>query len=904
MNNIYYIGIFVLFVLFWLGIVYLAFLAWQYRRYRVWMGKKRNVCLLIKVPKNNEKTPLSAEQMYASLHGIYKNKWNRLLEGVLQEHISFEIVSSNKYIKFYVYASEEVVGFVEGQIYAQYPTVLIERVDDYISDYKYQNKDFASCELILDKDEVYPLRTFDTFEVDPLAGVTAVLSKLGDANNQIWVQFLIKPVDNQWQKKSQRVIGAIKSGYNNLNILASFGSLLTNLLGYISSSGSDLGVNNTDNKKTLSGPEEEAVASINKKAVKLGFETKIRIVTFGDNVAEAKNKLQSIIGTYKQYSLTNLNSFSANHIDGNNLRELDAYINRSFLRKGYVLNVTELASLFHLPSITVETPAIVWSNSKVSEPPSNLPILDKTNEDDLTVFAQTDFREIKNVFGIKTDDRSRHVYIVGKTGMGKTSLLQNMVVDDMSKGRGVAVVDPHGDFVDTVLNYVPSERINDVVLFDPGDRENPVAFNLLEDVDDDYKPIVTSGLIAIFKKLWHDSWGPRLEHILRYTFLALLDYKGSTFLSVPRMLSDEVFRNEVIKCIKDPVVKDFWEVEFNGYTDKLRQDAISPIQNKIGQFLASSTIRNIVGQPNTSVNIREVMDNKKILLVKVAKGVVGEDNAALLGAMIITKIQLAAMSRADISESQRVPFNLYVDEFQNFATESFASILSEARKYKLNLHVANQYIEQMEDVVRGAVFGNVGTLITFRVGATDADYLAKEFAPTFVAEDLTNLEKYHIYLRMTIDGISSPAFSALTLALPSEKTNNLEKILRVSREKYGTSRDFVEKKIMEWSEELDVKKRVLTESKKERNRKNKNNSYVKKEEITTEVDEEKKGLLLSKLQSFQKTREKKQGQNSAINIDSEKVKRKLSDFQKKREKLSSNEEKILSEDTDELIIED
>lgn len=901
MGNFYYIGLFVLFLVVWIVIVYLAFLAWQYRRYRFWLKKQKYVCILIKVPKGNEKTALSAEQMYSSMHGILRSKWGRMIEGSLQEHVSFEIVSSNKFIKFYAYIPEILVEFVEGQIYAQYPTVLIEKVDDYIFDYKHQNKNFSSCELVLEKDEVYPLRTFETFDVDPLAGITAVLSKLGDANNQIWLQVLVRPIENDWQKKSQKEIAKIRSGVRGVNFLGLIGGFIELLLTHLSNSGSS--EKDSSAKKILSGPEEEAIAAINMKAVKLGFEVKIRIVAFGNNPQEAKSKLQSIVGTFKQFSLTNLNSFSANKISVNNLKDLELYKNRSFLGRGFVLNTAELASLFHLPSISVETPTIVWSHNKVAEPPSNLPTIDNSNPDDLTVFAKTNFRELENVFGIKTEDRSKHVYIVGKTGMGKTSLLQNMVIDDMKKGRGVAVVDPHGDFVDMVLNYVPTERLNDVVLFDPGDRENPIAFNLLENVAEDYKPIIASGLIAIFKKLWHDSWGPRLEHILRYTFLALLDFPGSTFLSVPRMLSDEVFRGEVIEKIKDPVVKDFWEVEFNGYTDKLRQDAISPIQNKIGQFLASSTIRNIVGQPNTAINIRQVMDSKKILLVKVAKGVVGEDNAALLGAMIITKIQLAAMSRADILEIDRVPFNLYVDEFQNFATESFASILSEARKYKLNLHVANQYIEQMEDVVRGAVFGNVGTLVTFRVGATDADYLAKEFAPTFTGEDLTNLEKYHIYLRMTIDGISSPAFSATTLSLPSEKTDNLEKILALSREKYGTKRDFVEGKIKEWSENLDAKKQK-SGSKNTKKSDNRRRRGVEKKEITVEqeIDPEKKEQLLSKLKIFQKDRVNKIDANMD-KIDPETVKQKLIQFRKTRDKKDVNEkEKVLGEDDEEIII--
>ncbi|MFA4930739.1 MAG: type IV secretion system DNA-binding domain-containing protein [Patescibacteria group bacterium] len=902
MTIIFYIGIFLLLIAVWAVIVYMAFWALQYRRYRDWLSKQNYTTLLIKVPKNNEKTALSAEQMYASLHGIYRNYWTRLIEGSLQEHISLEIVSSNKYIKFYTNIPTNLVEFVEGQIYAQYPTVLIEKVEDYTTEQEGRN--FASCELVLERNDAYPIRTFESFDVDPLAGVTAVLSKIGDAKNQIWVQFLVKPIDNRWQLKSQKIVQRIK-GERNLVL-----QLLNQLRATATSD------ETKETKKELTGPEREAVEQIESKTTKLGYEVKIRLICFGDDPFDAKNKLKSIIGTFKQFNLTNLNGFVAKKISTNDNKELEAYKKRSFWSRGYVLNVTELASLFHLPSINVATPAIVWSTSKVAEPPSNLPTPDNTDESDLTVFAKTDFRGLENQFGIKTDDRSKHMYIVGKTGMGKTSLLQNMVIDDMRKGRGLAVVDPHGDFVDTVLNYIPSDRINDVVLFDPGDRDNPIAFNLLEQVEDDFKPIVTSGLIAIFKKLWSESWGPRLEHILRYTFLALLDYPQSTFLHVPRLLTDETFRREVLKKVNDPVVKDFWEVEFNGYPDKMRQEAISPIQNKIGQFLASTTIRNIVGQPVTSMNMREIMDKEQILLIKVAKGIVGEDNAALLGAMMITKMQLAAMSRADVPVEQRVPFNLYVDEFQNFATESFASILSEARKYKLNLHVANQYIEQMEDVVRGAVFGNVGTLVTFRVGATDADYLAKEFAPTFTPEDLTNLEKFHIYLRMTIDGISSPAFSGMTLSLPDDKTSNREKVVRVSRERYGRQRQFVEGKIREWADEV-VKQKAISQlkqkqekqekkmfrkiQKKSTNKDNPGENY--QSPVNLEVNQARENKLLSKLKVFQKTRQdsgtNENDDKSLVNVQKgteaktdQKYYNKLKDFWQKRNEKNKVEKKV------------
>jgi len=855
------IFIFFIVLLLWTGLLYLVFSIVQNRRYRQWTAKQKLVTLLLRVPRNNEKTALSAEQMYASLHGILRKKWDRLVEGSLQEHVSFEVVSSNKYIKFYAVAPENIIEFLEGQLYAQYPTLLIERVDDYTKQYDWQNHNYAVTELFMDKDSSYPIRTFEKFDVDPLAGITAVLSKLGDSSNQVWIQYLVRPVENDWQTKSMRRIASIRGQVNGAGVVSGLLNFLTMVFSHILSSGA--GESAKEIARTLTGPEEEAVKGISEKATKLGYEVKIRLVCFGNDPIEAKNKILSIVGTFKQYSATNINGFHSKKIIINFLPEITKYLNREFWGRGYVLNTVELASIFHLPSIAVETPAIVWSTAKVAEPPSNLPTDDNTESSDLCVFARTNFRGLERVFGIKEIDRANHVYIVGKTGMGKTSLLQNMVIDDVRKGRGVGVIDPHGDFVDMVMKYIPDDRINDVILFDPGDRENPVAFNLMENVDDDYKPILVSGLIAIFKKLWGESWGPRLEHILRYTFLALLYYPGSTFLSVPRMLTDDAYRAEVLKKVKDPVVRDFWESEFQGYPERTRMEAIMPIQNKVGQFLASSTVRNIVGQPQSAINIRKAMDDKKILLVKVSKGLIGEDNAALMGAMMITKIQLAAMSRADIPKEERQPFNLYVDEFQNFATESFVSILSEARKYSLNLHVANQYIEQMTDEVRGAIFGNVGTLITFRVGANDAQHLSKEFAPTFLPEDLVNLEKYHVYLRETIDGISSAPFSATTLPLPPDRTDNQEQIRENSRKMYGTERSAVELEIEKLTSELDEIRKAAEEIKRSQKGKGKSPQEIV---LMTEEEKKKSSQLIEKLQKFKEMRGGKADEGKEVTL--------------------------------------
>lgn len=439
----------------------------------------------------------------------------------------------------------------------------------------------------------------------------------------------------------------------------------------------------------------------------------------------------------------------------------------------------------------------------MSENTNSTPTPYDPDDGQITFFGQANFRSAEHRFGIKRDDRRRHMYVIGKTGMGKSTMLENMIIQDIQNGEGVAVVDPHGDLVEKVVDYVPASRINDVVYINPADLDFPIAFNILENVDPEYRNLVSNGLVGVFKKIWADSWGPRLEYILINTILALLEYPGSTLLGVMRMLVDARYRKKVVRKITDPVVRSFWINEFNNYSEKFRNEAIAPIQNKIGQFLSSSLIRNMVGQVKSAVNMRELMDEGKIVLMNLSKGRIGEENSALLGAMIITKIQLAAMSRVDIPEHTRRDFYLYVDEFQNFSTDSFAGILSEARKYHLNIIMAHQYIEQLTDEVRAAVFGNVGTMAAFRVGATDAEELEKEFMPTFTQEDIVTLPAYQIYLRLMIDGVASEPFSANTLPPISEPTGNAQKVIEQSRQRYSSDRLTVEEEILRWSGDED-----------------------------------------------------------------------------------------------------
>ena len=759
------------------------------------IAAQKYVLLRILVPRENEKTPLAAEQMFAALHGIYRP------DALVQEKLSFEISSKNKYIQFYSHVPAYLKEFVEGQIYAQYPDAEISSVDDYAYT-ESSNLKIVGTELKLNREDVYPIKTFLNFEVDPLAGITGVLSHMENSES-VWVQIMIRPTSDAWQNRGVALVNDIKSGSSSRSGFLSivFGGiirLVSDIIGQITT-GPPKEIKSENVEGEISGPEQTALKGVEQKITKLGFETKIRIVAISDTVSSARAKLESAVGVFKQYNTTNLNGFSTGKINvGEDV--LKDFKRRSFLTGGYVFNIEEIASIFHLPNKSVETPSIVWTKSKKGEPPFDLPIKGNVPGEGLTIFAKTNFRHLIHKFGIKLRDRRYHFYAIGKTGTGKSTMLENMIYDDIIEGRGVAVVDPHGDLIKNILNFIPNKRVNDIVLFNPADREHPVAFNVLENVDPDLKSVVASGVVGIFKKIFGESWGPRLEYILRNTLLALLDFPDATLLGVTKILVDKRFREKVVNNIKDPVVRDFFISEFERYDERFRTEAIAPIQNKVGQFLSSSLIRNIVGQAKSTINIEEIMNEGKILLLDLSIGKIGEDSSSLLGAMMITKIQLAAMSRASIPEAERSDFYLFVDEFQNFATEAFATILSEARKYHLNIVMTNQYIAQMPEEVADAVFGNVGTLISFRVGAPDADALVKEFEPVFDANDLVNLDNYNIYIKMSIDGVTCPAFSAVTLSPCSNKTANEEKVIKVSRERYGRNREFVEKVIAQVSE--------------------------------------------------------------------------------------------------------
>jgi hypothetical protein len=775
----------------------LGFMTWQnYRKAKV-IDTYDYVLLTLEIPRNNDKKELAAEQLFASLHGILRDKKELQMSGGIQEHLSFEIASVANQIRFYVRVPKHLQNFVEGQIYAQYPTVQIyEASEDYAAT-SGDHPVVATAELILTDNEFLPIKTFQSFEVDPLAGITAALSKLSKQDEEIWFQILARPVADEWHSRSARFIARLKSGFGTTTSSGGwiwFAQILEALW-----KPPEGGPGSTTTRE-MSERDKTRVAEAEKKSQKLGYEVKIRLAYLGSSPDSARAQINAVASAFKQFNSTNLNGFRLNANPSFKREDLQKYSARYFADSGFVLNIEELASVFHLPHTNVETPNVVWANSKTAEPPTKLPLLtgEHSHDDQISAFGLTNFRGLQQQFGMYRSDRSRHVYIIGQTGTGKSGLLELLALSDIYHTQGYAIIDPHGDFAVNNLRFIPANRIKDVVYFNPADTAFPLGFNPMEVYDPSQRNNISSEIIGVLKRMFGESWGPRLEYILRYTILALLEYPDTTMLDITRMLTDKKFRDKVLAEVKDTVVLQFWRVEFASWNDKFVAEAIAPVLNKVGAFVANPIIRNIIGQPKSTFNIRQIMDEGKILVVNLSKGLIGEDNAAILGSFLVTKIQLAAMSRSDIPNVEdRRPFYLYVDEFQNFATDSFAVILSEARKYGLNLTVANQYVSQMSENVRDAVFGNVGTMISMRVSPEDAPSLAQQFAPQFEATDILQMNNRHFVTSMMIQGEKTPAFSGTTLKLPPAQVDYLPQIVENTRLHYARPRAEVEVQIAE-----------------------------------------------------------------------------------------------------------
>ncbi|MCK5605591.1 type IV secretion system DNA-binding domain-containing protein [Candidatus Pacearchaeota archaeon] len=841
--------------------------------------KIESVVLRVAVSKINERGPIVAEQIYSALHGLEKNYgFVDYLFGRPKPRISLEIASVNNLIQFFVWAPRKYKNVIESQIYAQYPDVEISEVDDYskeafnlfevvhptastVSDsselveYEPQKASLnarasssamdsaITAELRLTDPYIYPLKRYSQFEdkmtrlaTEPLAGITATLSKLNATDEQAWIQITMEPTGDWWRKRGLKCLKIVSGGlFSNsfwLNKMATkiylargfwkrfyysplyllFWMLRGFKTGELSLGGSKGGDDDLDEQVSRTHDREDPISAGVDKVTRLSFDTNIRIVYIPrpENRDLADIKLNEIASSFSQFNMPNMNSFDISKITQGNRQMIRRYQQRQVVNP-MILNVEEIATIYHMPSKDVGTPNVFWVNSRRLEPPHDLPLVGIVPDEELTIIGKTNFRGAQQGFGIKTVDRRRHIYIIGKTGMGKSVLLENMIKSDVDQKKGLAVIDPHGDLAESVIDFVPSHRINDVVILDPSDISHPFAFNMLESGGDPHRQnLIASGLLGVFKKMYADSWGPRLEHILRNCLLALAETPNSSMLGIMRILVDAEYRRKVVNGVSNPMVKSFWVDEFGKFNDKMRTEAISPIQNKVGQFLSSPMIRNILGQVKSTVNIRFMMDTGKILIINLSKGKIGEDNSSLLGSMLITKFQLDAMSRADIDEKDRKDFYLYVDEFQNFATDSFATILSEARKYKLNLTMANQYIAQMPDEVRDAVFGNVGTLLNFQVGFDDAEYFSGQFSEEVLPNDIISLPKYNCYTKLMIDGMPSKTFSLSTFPPPvlDPEENRREKIVRLSRERYCTTREIVEDKINRWmAESADDKKK-------------------------------------------------------------------------------------------------
>lgn len=766
-----------------------------------------NAVLLIRVPKETGKTerevaqkaPMLAEQMFASLHGLLR------LTPDIQEHISFEIAADSSGIRFYVVVPRALRSFVESQVYAQYPNADIKEVEDYAALSSGEMAGFMAevAEITLSKPYYFPIRTFRDFEVDPLAGVTSALSELA-VGDQIWLQFMARPVPDGWQEKGHAYVKEIREGLKLKApgflgfILGIFKELI--IIPIQALSGESEKLAEKKGSPRLSAGQELALEAVENKLSKVGFATHIRAVALSSSSPViATSRLRGAIASFKQFSTADLNSLISGGAVADKTNFIINYQRREFdPDTAFVFSTEELGSVYHLPSAFVETPSIVWSPAKRGEPPLNLPT------EDCTFFAKTTFRDSLVKFGIKDTDRFQHMYALGKSGTGKSVMFENMAIQDMRNGKGLVVIDPHGSLVQHLLEHIPDDRVDDVVLFDPSDLDNPLAMNPLECSNPGQRNLVASGVVGALKQRFEFSWGPRLEYLLNNAVLTLSAVPNATFLGITRLLSDKNYQKYIVHMVDDPILKHFWEVEYRDMmgNSRLVTEAISPIQNKVGQFLASTTVRHVLGQPKSTLDLEDIMNNGKILLADLSKGKIGADNSDLLGSLLAARIQFTVMQRVRIREEEMKPIFLYVDEFQNFAAAgAFESILSEARKYKLGLHLTHQYVAQLPDELREAVLGNVGTFITFSLSASDAIALATEFSPVFDETDIISLEKYHIYLRLLIDRESSAPFSASTLPpLPdSEKTGNKEKVIQLSREKYGTNVEKVKDRIARWS---------------------------------------------------------------------------------------------------------
>lgn len=711
-----------------------------------------NITILeLRVPRDSEISWESTAQMLANLTGNFRfDKYGKLFRRI-SPSMTLEIATINQSIKFFVVLPTSLRAFFESQLISQYPLAVAVEAENYLTQWFDQSYVLAG-QLTLAKPAYYPIKTMKDFDasLDPMSSVLGVMSK-AQADEKILVQLNLSAASSGWSSSGKSLLNPPKvEGQTPVKIAGA--SLI---------------------EDKISQPV---------------FTSGIRVLVGASTEPQAKVLLDSIAGSFGSYAQGEGNAFKLNRPTA---RKKKKFMHAVYYRTsdqvptGHVLSTKEISSIWHLPSKNLSTlQNLSWGTSVLSESPENLPTAESSERDTINFFGRTEHKNQIKTFGIKHVDRRRHFYVVGKSGTGKSTLIANMAINDIRNRQGLAVVDPHGDLCDILLDYIPSYRVNDVIYFDPSDQTRTFVINPLEVKNEAQKELVASGIVGIFKKLFAFSWGPRLEHILRNTILTLVNVPDSSFMDVPRILTDKAFRAEKLKYIDDPVLLRFWRDEIDNVQPRQLEEAVAPILNKVGQFLSSKTIRNVVGRPKSTIDLEEVMNSGKILLLNLSQGYLGEDSAALLGAMIITKIQIAAMNRVSMKEEDRKDFFLYVDEFQNFATESFAKILSEARKYRLCLTMANQFMTQVPEDIRNAILGNVGSLVTFLVSAQDGPILSREFSDIYKESEFTSLANFQVLLRLLIDGHASRPFFANTLPLPRSKTERREKVIEQSRAKY------------------------------------------------------------------------------------------------------------------------
>ncbi len=708
--------------------------------------------LQIRNAKDDETPIESATQIFASVLSYpYIPLWKKLF--IKPKTVSFELYLLGQTVYFYIVTQKQNESFVQSLVTSSFPQSAFSKTTDPLQ-LVLKAKEVSFSEVVLNSYFYLPVKTyFDFKDIDPLSSLIGFLSKQ-DPAIKMAIQIVVTPASFPWQNRA--VEAAKHLAYDPLS------------------------------DKYNRSPQQLLIM---RKASFQGGKVGIRLVVGSLQKDLSFPYLRNLAGTFGSFSLG----------EGNQFVFKRRYILKDWLlqriktrhlyfweRKYQILNAQELATIWHPPGYLLSgIKNIKWGKTLGGEPPEDLPVVEEKDKKEINFFAKAEFKNKDTIFGIKTPDRRKHVYIIGKTGAGKTTLISNMAIDDIRKDRGIGIIDPHGDLSNTILDFIPKRRINDVIYLEPFDVERPFSLNVLEIKNKQHKDLVASGIVSIFYKLYGDSWGPRLEYILRNVILTLLEVPNSTLVDVLALLADSNFRKQAVAHLTDPVLKNFWTREFSRMPDKLRAEAVSPIQNKVGQFVSSKMIRNIIGSPKSSIDLAKIMDEGKILILNLSQGKLGEDNAALLGAMIITQIQLAAMGRSYQSEEQRRDFFLHVDEFQNFATHSFIKILSEARKYRLSLTLANQYIEQIDEDVQKAIFGNVGTLISFVLGARDALIFTKEYAELYTENDLVQLGRYEIITKLSVDGMTSAPFPAKTLPLPAVKNNNKAKIIQLAKERYG-----------------------------------------------------------------------------------------------------------------------